>query len=100
MDVTHLGGRLLPNLNRLLVPVGSLFGGRYHAKMLSALFGSWRPYFARGGRLLSYSQITPTTFSGETFSRFAERLGRIGMRFRNAHTYRLATGLWRDLTAQ
>ena len=45
--------------------------------MLPALFGSWRPCF----ELLTDNA---TTFSGEAFSRFAERWG-VRMRFRCAY---------------
>ena len=52
--------------------------------MLPALFGSWRPYFARRGAPVELLTDNATTFSRETFYRFAERWG-VRMRFRCAY---------------
>ena len=52
--------------------------------MLPALFGSWRLYFAGGGAPVELLTNNATTFSGETFSKFAECWG-VRMRFRCAY---------------
>ena len=97
MDVTHLGGHHYLTL----IDCG-------HSR-----FAIWRPLscqdaasivrqletvFCKRGAPVELLTDNAATFSGEAFSRFAERWG-VRLRFRCAYV-RLATGLWRDLTAQ
>ena len=61
-----------------------LFRGCYCARILPALFSSWRLYFTRGGAPVELLTDYTTTFSGETFSKFTEHWG-VWIIFRGAY---------------